>query len=229
MAKAEYYITDGNKFIKQSMNGQFSIVSNISLADVWDKAQVAKAVLDNSVPKAWRSNFFISKLENGALEKSTLSQSEKIQKRIENTATDKTKLYTLDLYDFNNDDNVQKYVSAFENIQNILENSKKTEEILKNRLQALECAFEDLEHHHLKKKLGTVDAYKRDRLESKILLERRSIKTQLEILHKINQYHAELNAQVNDICKTINIIRDRRYIPRVLIGLFENDDLDIDI
>ena len=60
MKKAEYYITDGNNFVKQSINGQFSKVGNIAVADVWDKAQVAKAILDNSVPRAWRTTFYIA-------------------------------------------------------------------------------------------------------------------------------------------------------------------------
>lgn len=229
MKKAEYYITDGNNFVKQSINGQFSKVGNIAVADVWDKAQVAKAVLDNSVPRVWRRTFYIAKCENGVLEKQTLSQREKSQKRNEVLPQkDDTKAYNLDLYTFDKDDNIRGIVSTFENMNHILENSKEIEEGLKNRLQLLECAFEDLKHYHLKKKLGTVDAYKRDRLESKILLERRSVKTRLDIIQKINQYHSDINNQIKDVCKTIETIRNRKYVPRVLHDLFKNDNFDIE-
>lgn len=228
MKKAEYYITDGNNFVKQSINGQFSKVGNIAVADVWDKLQVAKAVLDNSVPRVWRATFYIAKLENGVLEKQTLSQTEKSQKRIENLPQkDDTKGYVLDLYDFDRDENIREIVNTFENMQHILENSRDIEEGLKNRLQLLECAFEDLKHYHLKKKLGTVDSYKRDRLESKILLERRSVKTRLDVIQKINQQHSDINNQIKDVCKTIESIRNRKYVPRVLHDLFENDNFDV--
>lgn len=229
MKETEYYITDGNNFVKQSINGQFSKVSNIAVADAWDKAQVAKAVLDNSVPRAWRTTFYIAKLENGTLEKQTLSQMEKSQKRSENLPQGEgTKGYELDLYIFDEDENIKEVVSTFENMQHILENSKDIEEGLKNRLQLLECAFEDLKHYHLKKKLGTVDAYKRDRLESKILLERRSVKTRLDVIQKINQHHSDINNQIKDVCKIIESIRSRKYVPRVLHDLFENDNFDVE-
>ena len=223
MKKVEYYITDGNNFVKQSINGQFSKVSNITVADVWDKPQVAKAVLDNSVPRAWRANFYVAKLKDDVLEKQTLSHSEKSQKRAENTVIiDKNKGYELDLYVFDEDSNIQEIVKAFENVRNVLEKSKKTEEDLRDRLQVLDCAFEDLKHYHLKRKLGTVDAYKRDKLESRILLERRSVKTQLDILKRINQHHIDINSHIKDVCETISTIRNRKYVPRVLVDLFEN-------
>lgn len=229
MKKAEYYITDGNNFVKQSINGQFSKVGNIAVADVWDKPQVAKAVLDNSVPRAWRTTFYIVKSENGILEKQTLSQMEKAQKRIENLPQkDDTKGYNLDLYIFGEDENIKDVVNTFENMQHILDISKDIEEELKNRLQLLECAFEDLKHYHLKKKLGTVDAYKRDKLESKILLERRSVKTRLDVIQKINQHRSNISNQIKDVCKTIETIRNRKYIPRVLHDLFENDNFDVE-
>lgn len=227
MKKAEYYITDGNNFVKQSINGQFSKVGNIAVADVWDKAQVAKAVLDNSVPRAWRTTFYIAKCENGMLEKQTLSQVEKIQRRNDVLPPkDETKGYNLDLYIFDEDSSIKEVVDTFENMRNILENSKVVEEELKNRLQLLECAFEDLKHYHLKKKLGTVDAYKRDRLESKILLERRSVKNRLDIIQKINQHQSNMSNQIKDVCKMIDAIRNRKYVPRVLHDLFENDNFD---
>ena len=229
MKKAEYYITDGNNFVKQSINGQFSKVGNIAVADVWDKPQVAKAVLDNSVPRAWRTTFYIVKSENGILEKQTLSQMEKAQKRIENLPQkDDTNGYNLDLYIFGEDENIKDVVNTFENMQHILDISKDIEEELKNRLQLLECAFEDLKHYHLKKKLGTVDAYKRDKLESKILLERRSVKTRLDVIQKINQHRSNISNQIKDVCKTIETIRNRKYIPRVLHDLFENDNFDVE-
>lgn len=230
MKKIEYYITDGKDFIKQSINGQFKKVGNIAIADVWDKAQVAKAVLDNSIPRVWRSTFYIAKCENGILEKTILSQAEKARKRNEILPMEEnSKGYNLDLCAFDEDGNIKEVVSAFENVRNVLSKSRKTEEELSDRLQLLDCAFEDLKHYHLKKKLGTVDAYKRDRLESKILLERRSVKTHLDIIRKINQHYFDISTHINDICMTIDTIRNRKYVPRVLFDLFENDNLDMEV
>ena len=230
MAKSEFYITDGNKFIKQNTDNQYKTVSNFALADGWDNGQVAKSILNNSIPKALRSTFYVAKYENGQFIKWCLTNSEKQTNRDEITHQNKdNKCYNLDLYSFENDTDLQGIVSGFEMVDAILKQTDGMHFKLQKELTTLDLMLEDLKHYRLRRKLGTVDSYKFKKLGDDILLKRVSIKNQLEILNKINQYRFHIGEEVEDICKTINCVKNRKYVPRVLVDLYENDNLDIEV
>lgn len=230
MSKTEYYITDGTKFIKQAINNQYKLVSNISIADVWDNLNVAKAVLENSIPKVWRSGFFVARLKDGELDKCSHTSEEKRERRNELTSANNEKReFSLNLYSFDDDLAVQKLVSGFNAINEMLIETENLRPRLENELATLEFMLEDLKHYRLRKRLGTVNSYRFKELGDKIVAKRASIKNQLEILRKINQYRDSLTNPIKDICKTIDGVQNRKYIPRVLVDLFENDNLDIEV
>lgn len=230
MGKAEYYITDGTKFVKQAINNQYKLVTNISVADVWDNPQVAKAILENSIPKVWRSGFYIAKYKNGQLDKCSKTENEKQELRIELTSQNKDKKeFVLNLYSFNEDTDVQKLILGFDNINTMLDETENLRPALEKQLAVLEFMLEDLKHYRLRKRLGTVNSYKFKELGDKIVSKRASVKNQLEILRKINQYRDVITNPIRDICKTIDAVQNKKYIPRVLLDLFENDNLDINV
>lgn len=230
MNKPEYYITDGTNYIKQNVNGQFKTVSNYAVADSWDSAQVAKAILYNSVPRVWRNTFYVVKYEEGNMIKWSLSGDEKEEKKSEIATVNKSnKSYKLDLYSFENDSEIQSIVSSLAEFNDILRETENLHLKLQEELNTLECMLEDLKHYQLKKKLGTVDSYKFKKLSDKIILRRVSVKNQLEILYKINQYRPTIKEPIKEICETIKSVKNRKYKPRVLVDLFENDNLDIEV
>lgn len=229
MARAEYYITDGTKFIKQAMNNQYKLVTNISVADVWDNPQVAKAILENSIPKVWRSGFFVAKLKNGQLDKCSKTEDEKRELRCELTSQNKDKKeFSLNLYSFEEDSSVQKLISGFNDINTMLSETENLKPELEKEIATLEFMLEDLKHYRLRKRLGTVNSYRFKELGDRIVAKRASLKNQLEILRKINQYRDAITNPIKDICKTIDSVQNKKYIPRVLVDLFENDNLDIE-
>lgn len=228
--KPEYYITDGTKFVKQNINGQYKTVSGMNLADVWDNAKVAKSVLSNSVPKVWRKTFYVAKYENGDLIKWSLSEDEKEERRDELTSANKEKReYKLGLYSFKEDKGIQDIIKGFEAVNTVLKDTENLHFELKKELTTLDLMLEDLKHYRLKKKLGTVDSYKFKKLGDEIVLKRVSIKNQLDILYKINQHRSAIQNQIKDICNTIDAVRNKTYTPRILLDLFENDNLDIKV
>lgn len=228
--KPEYYITDGVKFVKQNINGQYKTVSSMNLADVWDNAKVAKSVLSNSVPKVWRKTFYVVKYENGDLVKWSLSEDEKEERRDELTSANKEKReYKLGLYSFNEDKGIQDIIKGFEAVNTVLKDTENLHFELQKELTTLDLMLEDLKHYRLKKKLGTVDSYKFKKIGDEIVLKRVSIKNQLDILHKINQHRSAIQNQIKDICNSIAAVKNKTYTPRILLDLFENDNLDIKV
>lgn len=220
--KQEYYITDGNRFVKQKINNQYSLVGNYAIADYWDKYQVAKAVLENSVPKAWRKSFYVAQLKDGAMSKKSLTQDEKDAAKSEILCNKKeSQMYELSLYKNKKDFRLDIINTAFDVVKDCLNGSEKELQDLQNRLQFLDYAFEDVKHHHLKENLGTVKAYKRDSLESEILGERMNIKNKIEIYKKINQHRQSVFEAIKDVCNAFNVVENKKYIPRVLPELFE--------
>lgn len=229
MSNVEYYITDGTRFIKQGINNQYKLVSNITIADVWDNLKVAKAILENSIPKALRNEFFVAKLNNGKLDKCSKTEKEKRERRNELTAAnDKKREFVLNLYSFDEDVGVQNLISGFDAINKMLTETENLKPELEKELATLEFMLEDLKHYRLRKRLGTVNSYKFKELGDKIISKRTSVKNQLEILRKINQYRDSITNPIRDICKTIDSVQNKKYTPRVLVDLFENDNLEIE-
>lgn len=223
MTTTVYYITDGTNFIKQGLNNQFKTVTNISIADVWNKSAVAKAILDNSVPKAWRKNFYIAKYVNGELIKCTQTQDEKQERRNELTSNNGDKLeFELELYSFDKDEGVQKLIQGFDVVYDLLRDTENLKPQLEKEIATIDFMLEDLKHYRLMKKLGTVDSYKFKSLGDAFIKKRVSLKNQLEILNKINQHREVLGTSVKDVVGTIKSVRNKKYVPRVMIELFEN-------
>lgn len=220
--RCEYYITDGNKFIKQDANNQYKTVSNFAIADNWDNGRVAKAILGNSVPKIYRKTFYVAKYEDGNFIKWSLSEEEKQSRRSSLTVQDDSKKeFKLGLYSFEDDKDVMSIVRGFDVVKSVLEETDKLHLELQEELHILEFILEDLKHYHLRKSMGTVDSYKLKKFEDKVILKRASIKNQLAILYKINQHRETLALQISDVCGTINSVRNQTYTPRMLPDLFE--------
>lgn len=221
--KKEYYITDGKRFVKQNIKNQYSTVGNCTIADCWNTYQVAKAVLDNSVPKAWRSTFYVAEMNEGKLIKTSLTQDEKEAIKAEvvgNTETPSS--YELKLRSNKRDYYVDSVITAFEIVEDCLKDVEQKLREQQSRQQFLNYAFEDVKHHHLLENLGTVKAYKRDSLESEILGERLLVNNNIEVYQKINKHKQTISEAIKDICHTFKLIESKKYTPRVLPELFED-------
>lgn len=221
--KVEYFITDGEKFVKQNANNQYKLVANFAIANSWDNAHVAKAILYNSVPAVWRNSLYVARYTDGSFVKWSLTDDEKQEYRDKITKQNKEKIgFKLDLYSFDGDDNVHSIINGFESVLEVLKSTKNLHLQLQEKLTTLDFVLEDLKHYQLKKKLGTVDAYKFKSFGDEIVLKRVSIKNQLEILYKINQHRSAIETQLKDICETINDVRNKTYVPRILVDLFND-------
>lgn len=226
---AEYYITDGEKFIKKNVNNQYKTVSNVTLADRWNREGSALAILNNSIPVVYRNTFYVAVDNDGVLEKCRLSGEEMCKQKKDIKLNKKMDSYDLELYSFERDVDVQRMIAGFEAVKRTLESTRDMSNKLQKELLTLEYMFEDVKHYRLKRRLGTVDSYKFKVLGDEIIAKRMSVKNRIEILNKINQHRQTIEGAISSICQTIYSVRNKRYVPRILLELFENGTLDFSV
>lgn len=219
-----YIITDGEQYIRQNLSGKYKPVKNISLADTWTSINVAKSIVTNSIPKSIRNLFYVAKYENGEIIKCTASESEKqILKRMGN---EEGKSFKLDLYSFDEDEETKKLKDAFESVEYILSNVNNICSNLYDKLRVLDFINTDIDHYYRKKRLNARDGYKMSNMRQIVELKQMSIKNRIEILESI-QKHMSITKSIKNICEKIEEVRNRKYKPRILLDLFENNVMEL--
>ena len=226
----EYIITDGKRFVKQNPSGRYGFTNNLLLADNWDSSSKAESVLYNSVPPNMRFKLYIAELKDGEVcGQETVSKQQIVdcRKSVENTEADS---YKLSKYSFEEDFELQQMIRGFEQVQEVLSKyaNNHTHRQLEEKTMTMNLIVEDIKHYHGKKALNSRDGFRLNKLEDKAIIKRISVKNQLEISRKLIKHYASIFEQINDICNTIDELRNQKYKPRVLIDLFENDNLDIE-
>ena len=230
MQKKQYVITDGNKYVKQNVNGKYSLTSNLSIADILPTKDKAESILKNSVPKHMRFKLYVAELKDGNIigqETTSLKQVVDCRERVIEPKDD---TYHLSQYSFDLDEDVQKMIKGFEDVKEVLKKyaNNHSHQALEDKTMTMIYIVEDIKHYHGKKALNVRDGFRLNKLEDKAILKRISVKNQLEISRKLTKHFSLISESINDICATIDDLRNQRYKPRVLIDLFENDNLDIE-
>lgn len=228
---SEYVITDGERFLKQNINGKYNLTNSFSIADVWNSSQKAEGVLRNSVPPGMRFNLYVAEFKNGNIVSKETTCKKRVVECRKTVREDSDGYYKLSKYSFDDDENIQDIIKGFEEVRVALQkyasdySYRKSEE----KVMRMNYVVEDIKHYHGKKALNARDGFKLNRLEDEAVIKRISAKNQFEIIKKLNKYYDGIIAQINDICSTIDELRNQTYKPRVLIDLFENDNLEVEI
>lgn len=229
MSKKCFVITDGKRFVKQDASGKHKLVSNQSLADFWDSKPKAESVLYNSVPPYMRYSLYVAELNDNILCQETISQKQIVKCR-ENVAVQDSDSYELSKYSFDEDEAVQDMIRGFHEVKEVLKkysNNHKHKE-LEEEVMRMNLIVEDIKHYHGRKALNSRDGFKLNKLEDKAIIKRISVKNQLEIAREINKCSAIIMEHISVICDVIDTVRNQRYKPRVLVDLFENNNLDVE-
>lgn len=226
----EYIITDGKRFIKQNTSGRYAFTNNLLLADTWDSSSKAESVLYNSVPPNMRFKLYVAEFKDGVIcGQETVSKQQIVdcRKSVENTKSDS---YKLSKYSFEDDLELQQMICGFELVKEVLSKyaNNHTHKQLEEKTMTMNLIVEDIKHYHGKKALSSRDGFRLNKLEDKAIVKRISAKNQLEISKKLIKHSPSIIDQISDICDTIDELRNQKYKPRVLIDLFENDNLDIE-
>lgn len=213
------------------MNGRYGMTSNCIIADTWDSASKAESVLYNSVPPNMRFNLYVSQLKDGALEgQETVSRKEVVDCRKQVLEEQKDDSYELTQYSFDDDEEVQKMIKGFEDVKKTLCTYAKDSlyRQLGEKTMYMNFVVEDIKHYHGKKALNVRDGFKLNKLEDRAIIKRISVKNQLEISRQLTKHCTAIFSHIDEICKTIDDLRNKRYKPRALVDLFENDNFDIE-
>lgn len=231
MQKKQYVITDGSRYVKQDVSGKYSLTGNLSIADIWTAKKTAELIMKNSVPKHMRFKLYVAELKDGDIigqETVSLKQVVDCRERVAESKKDET--YHLSQYSFDLDEDVQKMIKGFEDVKEVLKKyaNNHSHQALEDKTMTMNYIVEDIKHYHGKKALNVRDGFRLNKLEDKAILKRISVKNQLEISKKLTKHFSVISESINDICTTIDDLRNQRYKPRILIDLFENDNLDID-
>lgn len=226
----EYVITDGKRFVKQNPSGRYGFTNNLSLADNWDSSSKAESVLYNSVPPNMRFKLYVAEFKDGEIcgqETVSKQQIADCRKSVENTESDS---YKLSKYSFEDDLELQQMICGFELVKEVLSKyaNNHVHKQLEEKTMTMNLIVEDIKHYHGKKALSSRDGFRLNKLEDKAIVKRISVKNQLEVSKKLLKYSPSIIDQINDICDAIAELRNQKYKPRVLIDLFENDNLDIE-
>ena len=229
-ANKEYVITDGKRFVKQNPSGRYGFTNNPSLADIWGSSSKAESVLFNSVPPNMRFKLFVAEFKDGEIcGQETVSKQQIVdcRKSVENIESDS---YKLSKYSFEDDLELQQMICGFEEVKEVLSRyaNNHVHKQLEEKTMTMNLIVEDIKHYHGKKALSSRDGFRLNKLEDKAIVKRISVKNQLEVSRKLVKHCASIIDQINDICATIDELRNQKYKPRVLIDLFENDNLDIE-
>ena len=230
MPKKEYVITNGHKFIRKDANGKYSLTTNLSIADVWSAKKTAESILYNSVPHNMRFKLYVAELKDGKIIGQETISEKQIADCRERVATQKDDTYCLTQYSFDDDKDVQSMIKGFKEVKEVLSKyaNNHSHQKLEDKTMTMNYVVEDIKHYHGKKALNVRDGFKLNKLEDKAIIKRISVKNQLEISRRLIKYCDSISDAINDICETIEGLRSQKYKPRVLIDLFENDNLDIE-
>ena len=224
----EYVITNGKKYVKQKPSGQYGYVSNSAISDVWENPGLADAILQNALPKAIRGDFYIAYWDGKEYVKCSMSENEKKERRDKVTVNTEDR-YELSLYSFDNDEDVQNIIKGFEAVRDSFYNNRDKYRLLEEKLCRVDFIDEDLIHYLGKKRVNASNGFKMTRSMQQTFLKRRSIKNQMELVKQLNYHFNDVIGHINDICNTIETLRNQTYKPRILADLFKNDNLDVEI
>lgn len=231
MVKPEYCITNGHKFAKKNANGRWGITTNINIADKWAKKETAKSILNNSIPPFMRPELYVAEVSSERVGcQETLSQKQIFECRQE-VSVPKEDSYKLSKYSFDNDENVQNMIEGFKSVRHILHTygSSSYAKQIGDKVMRANLILEDVKHYHGRKALSSRDGFRLNRLEDEVVVERISVKNQAEIAKKLQKYCDDMLPMIEDICSTIDELRNAKYVPRVLTELFSNNNLDINV
>ena len=214
MNKRMFILTDGNRFIKQDVDGKYKQTTNLSLADTWDSHKVAEAVLKNSIPRSLSSIYYVAEIVNDEIVKRS------------NPATRREKKRTGDVIRFNNSFGDSEWCKCFEGLDLVFEKAFKRGYELSQEIQDIDLEISDVVHYIEFNNLNAREGYKIYKKLNELLCKRRSLKFEQRVVTSINSNHKAID-YINNIISTINDCKKDVYKPRILADLFKEGGLDV--
>lgn len=210
MNKREFTITNGNKYVKCDINGNYKQVNNFCMADTYESQKIASNIIKNSLPKAWGHAYYVVEIVEGRLVPCTSPRPPKT-----------TKNQTQKVFQFENKCDDVKWCKSFIGLDEVFVEAEKRFKELPQKLSDIDAQIVDLEHYIEFTSLNASDGYKAYKKLKELLNERRILKYESKIVNAINK-NRTASEGIKNILSTIRECQSSVYKPRVLADLFEN-------
>lgn len=217
-AKREYVITDGKKFVQKDFRGQYKQTSSSGLADIYETEQSATRVLKNSIPRNWRTTYYVAEISNGEVHQCNMPKP-KVKKH---EACGVSRLHS-----FKGSSVDMEWCHGFRELDGIFKKAASRANSLAKELAEVESELVDMYHYIEFSSLNAREGYKVYRKLKELLCKRRCLKNEARIVNAINTNHSA-SASIENIIKEITYCDGQEYKPHMLMDLFEKGIENVD-
>jgi hypothetical protein len=210
MSEREFVLTNGTKFIKCDINGQYKEVSNLNIADIYDSQKTATNVMLNSISKALSRTYYVAEIVDGNIIQCSASRPNKV-----------VKSKSKQSYRFDSDFADTKWCKSFVGLEDLFKEAIKRGRELSQEISDIDSQITDIEHYIEFNSLNCRDGFKIYKKLKDVLQRRRYLKNEQKIVNAINKNHSA-SEHIKNITSVIGEYEKCEYQPRILINLFEN-------
>lgn len=210
MNKREFVLTNGNKYVKCDINGNYKQVNNLCMADIYESQKTASNIMKNSLPKAWGHTYYVVEIVEGRQIQCNLPRPPKAER------SKSTKVFQFE----NGCDDI-KWCKSFIGLEEVFTEAEKRFKELPQKRSDIDAQIVDLEHYIEFTSLNARDGYKAYKKLKELLNERRILKYESKIVNAIN-VNRSASEGIKNILSAIRECQNSVYKPRVLADLFEN-------
>lgn len=182
---------------RYKQGGKLSSTSDINKACHFNSDIEAEAYIMNNLPKNTRSKYIVVKASD-ILDNEIDGEFEWINLRS------------------------AENVESFKHVSEILKRAPAYKKVLEAKKVQVEDSLVDIYHFIEFNNLSTVKAYKVYKKEQELLQLRRRIKEELYCLEQLTRNVDTGHVKIPEYLNSIDRTKDRAYIPKVLVELFEN-------
>ena len=213
--KREFVITNGKMYIHYDIDGKYTPTSNLSLAEVYDSQSKAGNIKKNCLSRALAQKYYVAEIVEGEL----------FQCDIPSPPKAKTKKGSKS-FAFENHFGEMKWCKGFVGLDKLLDEAVQRYQVLGQEISDVESKIIDVEHYIEFKQLNARNGYMAYKKLKELLCERRRLKNEQKIINEINK-NQSVNAPIKKIISVIEEGDKYSYKPRILVDMFETNNLDI--
>ncbi len=207
---AVYVITNGDKFIKQNVGGDYTGTTNLTLAETYKSRKLAQSVLNNALSYSMRNTYYVAEFTNNNLIPCGEPRCDRLERRKD-----------VQAYHCDNSIDEMSWCKKFSGLENVFEDAISRGYELSQELGEVDAKISDLRHYIEFYPLNARDGFKIYRKLRELLCQRRQLKNEQRIVSAINDNHSA-GKQISNIVSVINECKNREYKPRIFVDLFEN-------
>lgn len=203
MAKEQYVLTDGDRFIFRNHKGKYIPMSGESMADIYTKKQ-ATDILEHRLSKPLKAKFRVERYDKPP---------EGMERVVRDDLEQNTEKVMVA-------DNIQRWIDKLNDLNGLIKEANDRKCVLEKDLLKVDMEIQDCLHYIEFMKLNAAQGYQAYKLLKERRVRRRSIKNELQVLDIILEKKFN-DSFMDDVRKRISGMDHRTYRPRALQELFD--------